>query len=148
MNRNYLYTSLIFILIGGLLILFNSYFTIKLQSLLLGFGISLLIVGLVQFAKFLFYLIPTNKYKLSEKLENERIELHDELKEKVRGLAVRYTFIIELLFISLSIVCFSIFGALGLINGSRIFIIYLGFLLMFQILISYIIYHYLLRKYL
>ena len=84
---------------------------------------------------------------MQKKISNERIELHDELKEKIRDKSGRYSYIFGLIAISISIVIFSVLGALEIIDNSRIIVLYLGGYFLFQIVIGIVIFNHLLKKY-
>ena len=91
----------------------------------------------------IFWSSPKNKERYEERLENERIEQHDELKTKIRDRAGRYAYGIGLVVICFSILVFSILGALEVIDNARMIILYLSGYLMFQI----IIFNKLMKKY-
>lgn len=146
MNKNFLYTGLIILTTGIILLIVNRY--TNFEGILSGMGISLSLVGSIEIFKYIYWSRPGNMEKYKEKLKKERIEQHDEFKNKVRGLAIRYTFIIELIILSVSIVGFALLGQLGYITESRIIVLYLGAFLLAQLIISYVIYYHLLNKYL
>lgn len=85
------------------------------------------------------------RYK--EKLENEKIEQHDELKVKLRDRAGRYAYELSLVIVSISIVVFAILGQFEIIDNSRMIVLYLGALFIFQIIIINVIFNHLLKKY-
>lgn len=87
-----------------------------------------------------------NKEKYQEKLENEKIEQDDELKQKLRDKAGNYTYWIGMLTIALSIMVYSVLGGLSIINTKHI-VIYLGTYLISQVLIGVIVFNHLLKKY-
>ena len=76
----------------------------------------------------------------------EKIEQQDELKQKLRDKSGKYTYWIGMLIISLSIIVYSILGALNIIDAEHI-VIYLGAYLISQIFIGIIIFNHLLKKY-
>lgn len=88
-----------------------------------------------------------NRVALQERLENDRIEQHDELKTKIRDRAGRYAYGIGLAVICFSILVFSILGALEVIDNARMIILYLSGYLMFQIITGIIIFNKLMKKY-
>lgn len=75
---------------------------------------------------------PRNREKYAEKLENEKIELHDELKVKLRDKSGRYAYVLELITISISTVIFSILGKLEIVDNSQTIILFLGGYFVFQ----------------
>ena len=80
-------------------------------------------------------------------LENERIERHDELKEKIRDKSGRYTYALGLLITSAAIVVFTILGEIELVEGYRMIVLYLFGYLVVQIVAGIAIFNYLLKKY-
>ena len=80
-------------------------------------------------------------------MENEQIELHDELKTKLRDRSGRYSYMIGIITVSASIVLFSILGKLGIISDPRTIILYLTAYLIFQIGIGIVLFRRLLKKY-
>ena len=90
---------------------------------------------------------PGNKERYAERMENEKIEQHDELKIKLRDKSGRYAYIFGLVAVSISIVAFSILGQLEIIDNSRMIIFYLGGYLIFQYIIGVVIFNHLLKKY-
>lgn len=87
-----------------------------------------------------------NKEKHQEKIEVEEIEQQDELKQKLSDKAGRYTYLIGLLIIILSIIVYSVLGALNIMNTKHI-LIYLGVYLISQVFIGIIVFNYLLKNY-
>lgn len=82
-----------------------------------------------------------------ERLENERIEQHDELKTKIRDRAGRYTYSLGLLVICFSILIFGILGALKVIDNARMIVLYLSGYLLFQVIAGIVIFNKLMKKY-
>lgn len=80
-------------------------------------------------------------------IANEKIEMHDELKVKLKDKSGRYAYILGLIVICISIMAFSILGRLEIIDNARMIVWYLGVYLMFQIVAGIAIFNYLLKKY-
>lgn len=97
--------------------------------------------------KYFYWSSPKNKERYEQRLENERIEQHDELKTKIRDRAGRYAYILGLLVISLSILVFGILGALDIIANTRIVVLYLGAYLLFQVVAGIVIFNMIIKKY-
>lgn len=119
----------------------------RLDSLLFGFDGAGIGSGAMMIYKYFYWSKPENRERYAEKISNERIELHDELKEKIRDKSGRYSYIFGLIAISISIVIFSVLGALEIIDNSRIIVLYLGGYFLFQIVIGIVIFNHLLKKY-
>lgn len=119
----------------------------RLDSLLFGFGGAGIGSGAMMIYKYFYWSKPENRERYAEKISNERIELHDELQEKIRDKSGRYSYIFGLIAISISIVIFSVLGASEIIDNSRIIVLYLGGYFLFQIIIGIVIFNHLLKKY-
>ena len=87
-----------------------------------------------------------NKEKYQEKLEIEEIEQNDELKQKLRAKAGKYTYCIGMLIIALSIMVYSVLGVLNIMDTEHI-VMYLGAYLISQVFIGIIVFNHLLKKY-
>lgn len=72
--------------VAGIIFLLIGIFTdTKLDSLMFGFAGAGIIPGMVMIYKYFYWNSPNNVERYKEKLEAENIELHDELKNEVRG---------------------------------------------------------------
>ncbi len=147
MKKNNLFVGILYFLVGVACLLIGWLFETKLESLLFGFASGSICGGAVMLWKYYYWTRPENRTKYLEKTENETIELNDERKTKLRDKSGRYAYIIGLLVISVSIVLFSILGSLDIIKNSRLIILYLGGLLVFQYMIGLVIYNHLSNKY-
>ena len=87
-----------------------------------------------------------NKEKYQEKLEIKGIEQNDELKQKLRDKAGKYTYRIGMFIIALSIMVYSVLGVLNIMDTEHI-VIYLGVYLLSQVFIGVIVFNHLLKKY-
>ena len=83
----------------------------------------------------------------SSDLKHERIEIQDELKSRLRDRSGRCAYQWGLLVISVSMVAFSILGALDVIPESRLIVLYLGAYLVFQIVMGIAVFRRLLKRY-
>ena len=147
MKKNNLLEGIAFTF-GGFIILCIALLTAsKIDSILIGFGAGGISSGIVITCKYFYWNTPKNKERYQKKIENEKIELHDELKIKLRDKSGRYAYIIGILMISFSIVVFSILGKLEIIENTRLIVLYLGGYLIFQIVIGIVIFNQLLKKY-
>lgn len=81
--------------VAGIIFLLIGIFTdTKLDSLMFGFAGAGIIPGMVMIYKYFYWNSPNNVERYKEKLEAENIELHDELKNKVRGMTARYIYML------------------------------------------------------
>ncbi len=147
MKKINLVTGIMYV-IGGLLFLSIAILTnSKLDSLFFGFAGAGIAPGIMMIYKYVYWSSPQNKERYLEKLENEKIERHDELKEKIRGKSAQYAYAAGLFVISFSTVLFNILDSLEIIENGNIFVFYLCGYLLFQIIIGIVIFRYLMKKY-
>lgn len=147
MKKSNLLEGVIFISGGTILLCIALLTDSVLDSLLIGLAAGAIGSGIVMTCKYFYWTAPKNKERYQEKIANETIELHDELKTKLRDRSGRYAYVIGLMTVSVSMIIFSIFGNLEIIDNSRLIVLYLGGHLIFQIAIGIIIYKQLLKKY-
>ena len=76
----------------------------------------------------------------------EEIEQDDELKQKLRDRAGKYTYWIGMVIIALSIIVYSVLGVLNIMDTEHI-VIYLAAYLISQVFIGIIVFNHLLKKY-
>lgn len=147
MKKSNLITGILFVLAGVAFLFAALSVHSKLGSLLFGFASACIVPGIVMVCKYFYWNAPNNRERYEKRLESERIELHDELKEKLRDKSGRYAYLLGLMIISLSMVLFSVLGALELIESSRLIVVYLGGYLVFQIAAGIVIFNGMLKKY-
>lgn len=147
MQRYDLIKGILFVLGGCLLLGIGLLTDNALDSLLIGFAAGAIVPGIVMIGRYFYWNMPANKERYREKMENEQIELHDELKTKLRDQSGRYSYMIGIITVSASIVLFSILGKLGIISDPRTIILYLTAYLIFQIGIGIVLFRRLLKKY-
>ena len=147
MKKSNFHVGLVYLFIGIVCLVSALYFNSKLESLLFGFAGAGICSGAVILWKYYYWSRPENRERYQEKIENENIELHDERKTILRDKSGRYAYIIGMLFISASIVIFSIMGSLNIIENSKFIILYLAGFLVFQYIIGIIIFNHLNKKY-
>ena len=102
--------------------------------------------GIAFVMKYFYWNHPDHKQEFTEILENQHIEQHDELKNKLANQSARYIFIINIMIISASTVIFSILGSLEVLENTKVMVFYLAAFLIFQIVSFNIIYQHLLKK--
>lgn len=147
MKKGYFIESILFLLGGAVLLSAALLTDSALDSLLFGFASGAICVGITGICKYFYWNMPQNKARYQEKMENEKIEMHDELKVKLRDKSGRYAYSLGLLVISISIIAFSISGKLGIVDNARTFVLFLSAYLVFQIAIGIVIFRHLLKKY-
>jgi len=147
MKKSNLLEGILFLLGGAILLCVALLTNCVLDSLLIGFAAGAICSGIVMICKYFYWVAPENQERYQEKLEKEKIELHDELKTKLRDRSGRYAYAIGLVTVSVSIILFSILGKLEVIGNSRLIVLYLGGYLVFQIAIGIILFKQLQKKY-
>lgn len=147
MKKSNLLAGIMFILGGTILLCVALLTDSVLDSLLIGLAAGAICPGIVMTCKYFYWIAPKNKERYQEKIANEKIELHDELKTKLRDRSGRYMYAIGLMTVSVSMIIFSILGKLEIIDNSRLIVLYLGGYLIYQIAIGIIIFKQLLKKY-
>ncbi len=134
MKKSNLITGILYVLFGVVCLIVALLIETKLEGILWGFAGAGIFPGIMMICKYFYWSSPKNKEQYEERLENDRIEQHDELKTKIRDRAGRYAYGIGLVVICFSILVFSILGALEVIDNARMIILYLSGYLMFQII--------------
>lgn len=146
MKKTQLISGIIYTLLG-LALLLAAIFTNTEIGMLYGLGGALTGPGLVMIAKYFYWSRPQNRQRYEERLENERIEMNDELKQKLRDRSGRYAYVLGMVTVSLSIFVIGILEDLGLIGNSRPMVLYLAAYLIFQVVAGIVIFNRLLKKY-
>lgn len=146
MKKTQLISGIIYTLLG-LALLLAAIFTNTEIGMLYGLGGALTGPGLVMMGKYFYWSRPKNRQRYEERLENERIEMNDELKQKLRDRSGRYAYVLGIVTVSLSIFIIGILEDLGLIGDSRPMVLYLAAYLIFQVVAGIVIFNRLLKKY-
>ena len=147
MKKSNLITGILYVLLGVVCVIVALLVETKLEGILWGFAGAGIFPGLMMIFKYFYWSSPKNRVRYEERLENERIEIHDELKTKVRNEAGRYTYSLGILVICFSILAFGILGALEIIDNTRMIVLYLSGYLLFQIIAGIVIFNKLMKKY-
>ena len=116
----------------------------KMSGVFYGLTGALGVGGIVSIAQYFYWKRHNEKYE--EKLEIERIEQQDELKQKLRDKSGRYAYLIGMSITALSIMAYSLLGVLDIMDTEYI-VIYLSIYLISQLFIGKIVFNHLLRKY-
>ena len=116
----------------------------KMSGVFYGLTGALGVGGIVSIAQYFYWKRHNEKYE--EKLEIERIEQQDELKQKLRDKSGRYAYLIGMSITALSIMAYSLLGVLDIMDTEYI-VIYLSIYLISQLFIGIIVFNHLLRKY-
>ena len=116
----------------------------KMSGVFYGLTGALGVGGIVSIAQYFYWKKHNEKYE--EKLEIERIEQQDELKQKLRDKSGRYAYLIGIFITALSIMAYSLLGVLNIMDTEYI-VIHLSIYLISQLFIGIIVFNHLLRKY-
>lgn len=103
--------------------------------------------GAAMIVRYFYWSRPERRERYRERLEEERIELHDERKAALRDRSGRYAYLLGLAVTALAIPVFYVLGALRLLPGTRTVVLYLGAYLLFQYIAGVVIYRRLSEKY-
>ena len=123
--KNNLWYGICYILAGIFFVVMTCLNEGKLSSLFSGFAGAGIVVGIIMISRYFYWSNPKRVDKLSKKIENEEIILHDERNTLYRDKAGRYAYIIGMIIIPISIIIFSIINALEIYN-SLLIILYLS----------------------
>ena len=146
MKRSELYFGIGYLLAGILFLVLGFSIQSRLAGILFGLGGACLGPGLVMIFKYFYWTRPDKRQQYTQKLEREKIESQDELKESIRNKSGRYTYVLGLLVSSLSTLVFAILDVLEILDA-RVFVFYLGGYLVFQLAAGTVIFDWLLKKY-
>ena len=147
MKKSNLIAGVAYVLVGVACLIVALLTETKLEGILWGFAGAGVLPGIMMIGKYFYWSSPKNKERYEERLENGRIEMHDELKTKVRDKAGRYTYILGLFVISISIFAFSILSALGIMENARMLLLCLSGYLLFQVIAGIVIFNQLMKQY-
>ncbi len=147
MKKSNLIVGMLYVLFGVTCLIVALLIETKLEGILWGFVGAGIFPGMMMICKYFYWSSPKNKDRYEERLENERIEMHDELKTKIRDKAGRYTYTLGMIILSFSILVFSILGALEVIENARMIVIYLSGYLLFQFIAGIVIFNKLMKRY-
>ena len=145
MKRSNMIYGLIYVILSGIsLYIAITFDANKMSGVFYGLTGALGVGGIVSIAQYFYWKRHNEKYE--EKLEIERIEQQDELKQKLRDKSGRYAYLIGMSITALSIMAYSLLGVLNIMDTEYI-VTYLSIYLISQLFIGIIVFHHLLRKY-
>jgi len=119
----------------------------KLDGILWGFAGAGIVPGIVTVSQYFYWNAPGNKARYADRLAQKEIEMHDELKTRIRDKAGRYTFVLGLMVTCAAMLVFSILGALEIIEHTRMLVLYLFGFLLFQEFAGIFIFNKLMKQY-
>ncbi len=144
MKKSNLIYGLIYTIVAGIFLYIAISFDNKMSGIFYGMAGAFCCSGIVTIIRYFYW--EKNIDKSQEKLEMEEIEQDDELKQKLRDRAGKYTYWIGMVIIALSIIVYSVLGVLNIMDTEHI-VIYLAAYLISQVFIGIIVFNHLLKKY-
>ena len=147
MKKSYLSRGIVCVLVGICFVLAAVFTESAIDGLLWGFAGGALGPGIGMIIKYFYWSAPKNQERYREIQEQEEINLHDELNEKLRDKSGRIAYNIGLFTICISEVVFSILGKTGVITDHKIIVFYLFGLFVFLIVIGNVVYYQLRKRY-
>ena len=147
MKKSYLNRGIICVLAGICFVLAAVFTESVFDGLLWGFAGGALGPGVGWIILHFYWSAPKNQERYREIKEQEDINLHDELNEKLRDKSGRIAYHIGLLLICVSEIVFAILGKAGIITDHKVIVLYLFGLFLIQIVIGNVAYRQLRRKY-
>ncbi len=127
--------------IGIILLSISIFIEFKYSSSIFGASIAIIISSIRSFYLYYKWSKDENQERFQEKLEIEEINLKDERKERNRNISGRYTYIIGLIIILISILLFIVLDILNIMKLNKILMVYLGIYLIFQYIIGVLIFN-------
>ena len=110
MKKSNLVCGIVYTLVGFVFLMMALITDTKLDSILFGLTGATIAPGLLMIYRYFYWSSPKRSQKYQEILENQRIERHDELKEKIRDKSGRYAYVFGLIITSVAILVFCILG--------------------------------------
>jgi hypothetical protein len=147
MKKSYLSRGIVCVIVGICFLLAAVFTESAIDGLLWGLAGGALGPGIGMIIKYFYWSAPKNQERYREIQEQEEINLHDELNEKLRDKSGRIAYNIGLFTICISEVVFSILGKTGVITDHKIIVFYLFGLFVFLIVIGNVVYYQLRKRY-
>lgn len=146
MKRSELYFGVGYFLAGVLLLILGLATETALDGIIFGLAGACLGPGAVMIFKYFYWTRPGKREEYARLAEREKIEMEDELKASLRDKSGRYTYLLGLVTLSISILVFSALDTLGILDG-RLLVLYLSGFLVFQFGAGLVIFRCLLKKF-
>lgn len=147
MKKSNLVTGIVYVLLGIGCLLTVILLDTELDGILCGFAGAGLALGCIIIYKYFYWTSPKHEKQYQEKIKQEQIELHDELKEKLRDKSGRYAYIFGLVVVAISSLVFAILDSLQIMEHGTIIAVYLLAYLVLQYVAGVVIFKHLLKKY-
>ena len=138
MKKSNLIYGLIYTIVAGIFLYIAISFDNKMSGIFYGMAGAFCCSGIVTIIRYFYWEKNIDKF--------QEIEQDDELKQKLRDRAGKYTYWIGMVIIALSIIVYSVLGVLNIMDTEHI-VIYLAAYLISQVFIGIIVFNHLLKKY-
>lgn len=151
MKKSNLITGWLYTLVGAVFLISaicTSFYTdSKLGGIFFGLAGAGIATGIGMICQYFYWSSPKNRERYLEKQTEIEIEQRDELKTKLREKSGRYAYVLGIYTICISMLVFSILGALDIVRDSVLIVAFLSGYLVFQVVIGIVIFNHLLKKY-
>ncbi len=147
MKKHNLWEGILFVAAGIVFLMIANLTESRLDGLFWGLTGAGIVPGLGMIVKYAYWSSPKNSARYGERLENERIEMQDELKERVRDRSGRLAYVAEFYVVCFSLLTFSVLGMLGVLAETKVIVLWLGGYLLFQIAAGIVFFNRILKKY-
>ena len=147
MKKSNLYWGIGYLLAGVIFLFLGFQFIDRLSSIFFGLAGAFMGPGIMMIYRYFYWNRPENIERYAMRMEQEQIEIHDELKTKLRDRSGRYAYVLGMCVISISIIVFTFLDALEIVHFGKFITYFLGAYLVFQLIAGWIIYRILLKKY-
>ena len=119
----------------------------KLGGILFGLAGAGIAIGIGKICQYLYWNSPNSREKYLDRQAEIVIERSDELKTKLRDKSGRHAYVLGIYTICISMLVFTILGALEIVRDYVLIVAFLGGYLCFQVIIRIVILNHLLKKY-
>lgn len=147
MKRSHLIYGIVYTCIGVAFLLLALFTEYRLESLFWGLAGGMGFSGIQMIVRYVYWSAPGRREIYAQRMEQERIELHDELKEKIRDKSGRYAYILGFIIITCAMFVFSILSLLDVIENAEIFVAFLGIYWIIQLVSGRLFFRQLMKKY-
>lgn len=151
MKKSNLIVGGLYTLVGAVFLVLAIYITAHTESKLGGIFFGLagagIAIGIGTICQYFYWSSPKNRERYLDRQAEIEIEQRDELKTKLRDKAGRHAYVLGIYTICISMLVFSILGALTIVRDYVLIVAFLGGYLLFQVVIGIVIFNHLLKKY-
>lgn len=147
MKKRDLIVSILYILWGTANLLAALLMDTKLDGIFSGMAGAGIVPGVLMLIRYFYWKAPGHAQEYAARLESERIERYDELKEKIRGWTARYVYALSIVVTSVAMLVFGVLYSLDVAVDSYAVVLYLFCFLVLQWIAGAVIFKCLMKKY-